>query len=202
MIKLRYISSISRSRGLPLSLDNLPARVILAAGLVPRPLPGLSPRAHSRDRAPPPSRATLNCARFAGSCETAKYIKACTFSICFAPGQVIVSSCCCSSCCSDDQASIYLFDRSVSRSTAFSRQPLARVILAAGLVPRPPPGYPRAHTLGVARRRRAERPSTALVSLDLARRQDIYKLLLFYLLRFWTNNCFIVLLLLFLLLLR
>ena len=39
-----------------------------AAGLVPRPPLGLSPRARSRSRAPPPSRATLNCARFSGSC--------------------------------------------------------------------------------------------------------------------------------------
>ena len=36
--------------------------------LVPRPPSGLSPRAHSRGRAPPPSGATPNCVRFPGSC--------------------------------------------------------------------------------------------------------------------------------------
>ena len=55
----------------------------LAAGLVPRPPPGLSPRANSRGRAPPPSRVTLKCARFAGSCETARH-KSSYFSIGFA----------------------------------------------------------------------------------------------------------------------
>ena len=39
----------------------------LVAGLDSRPPPGLSPRARSRGRAPPPIRATLNCARFAAS---------------------------------------------------------------------------------------------------------------------------------------
>ena len=39
----------------------------LAAGLVPRPTPCLSPCAHPWGRASSPSRATLNCARFAGT---------------------------------------------------------------------------------------------------------------------------------------
>ena len=40
----------------------------LVVGVVPRPPPGLSPRANFRDRAPPPSRTTVNRARLAGSC--------------------------------------------------------------------------------------------------------------------------------------
>ena len=47
-----------------------------------RPPPGLSPppRAHSRGRAPPPSRATLNCASFAGSCgDGGTYVSALLF---------------------------------------------------------------------------------------------------------------------------
>ena len=47
-----------RSRALDLRFSGA-----LAAGLIPRPPPGLSPCARSRGRAPPPSTATLNCAR-------------------------------------------------------------------------------------------------------------------------------------------
>ena len=51
-----------RSRALDLRLSRA-----LAADMVPRPPRGLSPRAHCWGRAPPPSRATRKCARFAGS---------------------------------------------------------------------------------------------------------------------------------------
>lgn len=40
----------------------------LLAGRVPRPPPGLFPRAQSRGRPPPPSTTTLNCACSGGSC--------------------------------------------------------------------------------------------------------------------------------------
>lgn len=40
---------------------------------VPRPRPRLFPRVHFRDRAPPSSAGTLNCARKVGSCEAARH---------------------------------------------------------------------------------------------------------------------------------
>ena len=61
--RLRLGSVRLRSRALDLRFS-----CALAAVLVPRPPLCPSPRAHSRGPAPPPSRATLNCARFAGSC--------------------------------------------------------------------------------------------------------------------------------------
>ena len=85
------------------------------AGLVSRPPPGLSPCVRSRGRAPPPSTATLNCARFAGSCETAIHRKLKFLLFLFA--SLMRTSWCC------EQASIYLFDLSVLQSiTALPRQ--------------------------------------------------------------------------------
>ena len=122
MIKLRYISSISRSRGLPLSLDNLLRGSFSRRVSFPGLLRAIPARTLSGSRAAAEqSDPQLHSFRWIlrdGKTYTSFY-----FSICFASGQIIVSSCCCcsSSCCCDDQASIYIFELSVSRSTAFSR---------------------------------------------------------------------------------
>ena len=63
-----------RSRGLELAFS--PA---LIAGRIPRPAPGLLPRAHSRGRLPPPSTAILNWARSAGSCGDGETYRGSTF---------------------------------------------------------------------------------------------------------------------------
>ena len=61
----------------------------LAAGLVPRPTPCLSPCAHPWGRASSPSRATLNCARFAGTRGGEEIKKKC-----FSSGQHGFTFCC------------------------------------------------------------------------------------------------------------
>ena len=122
----------------------------------------LSPHARPRGRAPPPSRATLICARFTESCEAARHIKASTDSICSAPEEIIVSSCCSSSSSCCDQAPIHVFDLSVSRSTAFSRHPPC-----AGRLRRLGPSLPCLFRYPPSR---WSHPENALVLLDLEER--------------------------------